>query len=79
LKETRSYVALQAYAKDEESQKFLEDQIVKEKLASAKVLADVKSADYDAIFYIGGHGPVLDLASDEDNAKLASEVCTLFA
>lgn len=28
----------------------------------------------DAIFYVGGHGPVLDLASDPVNAKLASEV-----
>lgn len=29
--------------------------------------------DYDAIFYVGGHGPVIDLSADELNAKLASD------
>ena len=29
--------------------------------------------DYDAVFYVGGHGPVIDLASDPVNAKLASQ------
>lgn len=45
------------------------------KLASAKKLSEVNPKDYDAIFYIGGHGPVVDLAVDPVNAKLASEVC----
>ena len=53
---------------------FLEDPTVKQKLANAKKLSDVNAADYDAIFYVGGHGPVIDLASDPVNAKLASEV-----
>ncbi|KAM5540343.1 hypothetical protein V8D89_005801 [Ganoderma adspersum] len=53
--------------------KFLENPTVQGKLASAKRLADVKAADYDAIFYIGGHGPVLDLPQDQANIKLASE------
>ena len=53
---------------------FLEDATVKQKLASAKKLSDVSAADYDAIFYVGGHGPVIDLASDPVNAKLASDV-----
>jgi len=59
--------------KDDESVKFLSDEKVKEKLAAAKKLSDVRAEDYDAIFYIGGHGPVLDLASDPVNAKLASD------
>ena len=54
--------------------KFLEDPTVKAKLASAKKLSDVNAADYDAVFYPGGHGPVLDLATDPVNVKLASEV-----
>ncbi|PIL36966.1 hypothetical protein GSI_00658 [Ganoderma sinense ZZ0214-1] len=53
--------------------KFLEDPAVKAKLASAKKLSDVKVADYDAVFYPGGHGPVLDLATDLVNVKLASD------
>jgi len=46
---------------------------VKAKFADAKKLSDVSAKDYDAIFYVGGHGPSLDLASDSVNAKLASE------
>lgn len=53
--------------------KFLEDPTVKAKLASAKKLSDVNAADYDAVFYPGGHGPVLDLATDPVNVKLASD------
>ncbi|KAH8834790.1 class I glutamine amidotransferase-like protein [Flagelloscypha sp. PMI_526] len=59
--------------KDDESVKFLQDPIVKEKLANAKVLSEVKASDYNAIFYVGGHGPVIDLASLPENANLASE------
>ncbi|KAH8834788.1 class I glutamine amidotransferase-like protein [Flagelloscypha sp. PMI_526] len=59
--------------KDDESVKFLQDPIVKDKLANAKVLSEVKASDYDAIFYAGGHGPVIDLAFLPESAKLASE------
>jgi putative intracellular protease/amidase len=43
------------------------------KLAKAKKLSEVRAKDYDAIFYIGGHGPVFDLASDPLNDLLSSE------
>ena len=33
-------------------------------------LADVNEEDYDLIFYPGGHGPMEDLAYDQDSAKL---------
>jgi putative intracellular protease/amidase len=59
---------------DEQSVSFLKDETVKSKLANAKRLVDVSAEDYDAIFYVGGHGPVIDLASDPVNAKLASDV-----
>ncbi|RDX53616.1 class I glutamine amidotransferase-like protein [Lentinus brumalis] len=52
---------------------FLSDETVKQKFANAKKLSDVNVADYDAIFYVGGHGPVIDLAQDPVNAKVASE------
>ncbi|RDB22785.1 Glutathione-independent glyoxalase HSP31 [Hypsizygus marmoreus] len=66
--------SITAFAKDEECIKFLnDDETVKAKLANAKKLSNVSVADYDAIFYIGGHGPVLDLASDPVNIKLASQ------
>jgi len=65
--------SVKAFAEDKGSAKFLNDETVKEKLAKAKKLADVKVSDYDAIFYVGGHGPVIDLSVDPINAKLASE------
>lgn len=32
-----------------------------------------KSADFDAIFFPGGHGPMFDLANDETSKKLIAE------
>jgi len=61
--------SLRSYSKDEECVKFLNDATVKAKFANAKKLSDVSVKDYDAIFYVGGHGPVLDLASDPVNAN----------
>ncbi|PCH41499.1 class I glutamine amidotransferase-like protein [Wolfiporia cocos MD-104 SS10] len=59
--------------KDEESQRFLQDEAVERRFATAKRVADVDPTQYDAIFYVGGHGPVLDLATDPANIKLANE------
>jgi putative intracellular protease/amidase len=39
---------------------------VKDALANTLVLGDVNPSDYDAIFVVGGHGPMQDLAVDPD-------------
>ncbi|KAI0711066.1 class I glutamine amidotransferase-like protein [Cerioporus squamosus] len=52
---------------------FLEDPVVKAKLANAKKLSEVDASDYDAIFYVGGHAPAIDLPEDPDNIRLANE------
>jgi putative intracellular protease/amidase len=53
---------------------------VTSKLNNAKKLSDVNVADYDAIFYVGGHGPVIDLPTDPVNITLANKVrVTAFA
>ncbi|EEH07185.1 ThiJ/PfpI family protein [Histoplasma capsulatum G186AR] len=36
-------------------------------------LSDVKSSDFDAIFYVGGHGPLFDLYEDADSLRLIKE------
>ena len=59
---------------DDESQKFLKDEAVVNKLGSAIPVKDVDASKYDAIFYVGGHGPVIDLASDPVNIELANQV-----
>lgn len=67
------------FAEDKESVQFLKDETVKTKLANAKKLSEVSADAYDAIFYIGGHGPVIDLPTDETNIKLAANVSTTTA
>jgi len=58
--------------KDEESVKFLKDPIATDKLAHAKKLADISAENYDAVLYVGGHGPVIDLPTDKTNIQLAA-------
>ena len=60
---------------DDESVRFLNDPAVKSLLENAKPLSTVRSADYAAIFYVGGRGPVMDLPTDDANIRLANEVC----
>jgi putative intracellular protease/amidase len=42
--------------------RFKSDKAAQADLAHTIKLADVKSADYDTVFYVGGHGPMWDLA-----------------
>ena len=42
-------------------------------LAKPLNLADVKPADYDLVFYPGGHGPMEDLAVDETSGRILTE------
>ncbi|KAF5344340.1 hypothetical protein D9758_013261 [Tetrapyrgos nigripes] len=65
--------SVKAFAEDKESVQFLNDETAKSKLSNAKKLSDVKVEDYDAIFYVGGQGPVIDLPADPVNIKLATE------
>ncbi|KAI0308707.1 class I glutamine amidotransferase-like protein [Amylostereum chailletii] len=58
---------------DDESQNFLKDPKVQELFDNAKVLKTVNLDDYAAIFYVGGHGPVIDLAVDPVNIELANK------
>ena len=52
------------------TERFKKDSATQEKLAHTLLLADVKEADYDAVFYPGGHGPLWDLAEDTHSARL---------
>ncbi|KAL0949773.1 hypothetical protein HGRIS_009812 [Hohenbuehelia grisea] len=65
--------SVEAFKEDKDSVKFLNDDAVKSKLASAKKLTEVNVSDYVAVFYPGGHGPVLDLPEDPVNVKLVSD------
>ncbi|PPQ99168.1 hypothetical protein CVT24_009259 [Panaeolus cyanescens] len=63
--------SITAYPDD--NKKFLGDKKVQKLFANAKKLSQVKAKDYDLIFYVGGLGPVMDLAPSPLNAKVVSE------
>lgn len=61
--------------RDDESVKFMEsDPEAKKLFTETKRIKDVNAEDYLAIFVIGGHGPMIDLATDADFAKLVGDV-----
>ncbi|WP_438712802.1 type 1 glutamine amidotransferase domain-containing protein [Aquimarina muelleri] len=45
-------------------------------LANTVKLEDIQQADYDAIFYPGGHGPLWDLAEDKNSIALIESFYT---
>lgn len=57
-------------AQTEATERFRKDSAAQSALASTVVLSSVKAADYDAIFYPGGHGPLWDLAEDKHSIAL---------
>ena len=50
--------------------RFKKDAAAQNALSQTLKLADMKSADFDSIFYVGGHGPMWDLAESQDSIKL---------
>jgi len=54
----------------EATKRFDNDLSVQQQLAKTRVLSTLKQADYDAVFYPGGHGPLWDLAENGDSIAL---------
>lgn len=50
--------------------RFKADPAAQALLAETRVLASVSAADFDAVFYPGGHGPLWDLAEDAHSIAL---------
>ena len=57
-------------AATEDTKRYDSDKVLLKKLKHTLKLADVSQGDYDAVFYPGGHGPLWDLAEDENSAAL---------
>ena len=57
-------------AQTDATQRFKSDDAAQAELASTKVLSTVDDAEFDAVFYPGGHGPLWDLADDADSIRL---------
>lgn len=59
-----------ADAQTDDTRRFKADAEAQAALASTVVLSSVKADDFDAVFYPGGHGPLWDLANDEQSIAL---------
>ncbi|MFX0541257.1 type 1 glutamine amidotransferase domain-containing protein [Roseovarius sp. S4756] len=57
-------------AQTEATKRFKGDDAAQKDLANTEMLADVSAAEFDAVFYPGGHGPLWDLSESADSAKL---------
>lgn len=44
--------------------RFKQDEVAKKALSQTAKLADMRAEDFDTIFYVGGHGPMWDLAEN---------------
>jgi putative intracellular protease/amidase len=52
------------------TRRFEDDKAAQETLANTAKLAEMNVADFDAVFYPGGHGPLWDLHNDNDSIAL---------
>ncbi len=50
--------------------RFKQDQAAQKALSQTVKLADMRSQDFDTIFYVGGHGPMWDLVDNPDSIAL---------
>jgi putative intracellular protease/amidase len=53
--------------------RFKSDKAAQAVLANTRKLSDVNAADFDAVFYSGGHGPMWDLAEDKKSISLIED------
>lgn len=54
----------------DDTRRFEADAQATAQLAATTQLGSVSQTDFDAVFYPGGHGPLWDLAEDEDSTAL---------
>ncbi|MEO6903520.1 MAG: type 1 glutamine amidotransferase domain-containing protein [Bacteroidia bacterium] len=59
------------------TERFYRDNEAMYQMANTIKLSDIKPADYDAVFYPGGHGPLWDLANDKNSIKLIEDFYNL--
>lgn len=55
------------------TERFYRDNEVIDQVAHTLILSEINQADYDAVFYPGGHGPLWDLANDEHSIHLIED------
>lgn len=57
-------------AQTTDTQRFYKDNTAIDLVAHSLKLSEIDEADFDAVFYPGGHGPLWDLANDKESINL---------
>ena len=60
-------------AQTDATRRFEQDEQAQAALGSTTVLSEIDPADFDAVFYPGGHGPLWDLVGDADSQRVLRE------
>ena len=60
-------------AQTETTKRFEADEVAMQQLANTHKLSEVLNQDFDAVFYPGGHGPLWDLAKDQNSISLIEQ------
>ena len=60
-------------AQTETTKRFEADDVAMQALANTHKLSDVLNQNFDAVFYPGGHGPLWDLANDQNSISLIEQ------
>lgn len=58
----------------DDTRRFEQDESATRALANTTKLSDVSEADYDSVFFPGGHGPLWDLTNDRNALSLIEEM-----
>merc|ERR1712012_700362 len=66
--------SVDASKEDEVCMRFMDDKRMQDKLQATIPLKDVKSSDFDAVFYVGGHGTMFDFPDDENVQRVTKEI-----
>ena len=64
----------EADSQTDATRRFKADPAAQAVLANTGKLSEVKAADFDAVFYPGGHGPLWDLAEDRHSIALIEQM-----
>ncbi len=51
-------------------ERFKKDEAAQKQLSQTRILADMRSGDFDTVFYVGGHGPMWDLVDNPVSISL---------
>ncbi len=63
-------------AQTEATKRFKKDEAAQRALGQTSRLAEIDADRFDAVFYPGGHGPLWDLAEDEDSQRIIGNFVT---